>query len=40
MPTEEYVTVLLNADLKESTICLKLPFVVDINAAFVIDLNN
>ena len=33
MLTEECVTVLLNADLKESSICSRVPFAVDINAA-------
>ena len=39
MPTEECVTVSLNSDLKESSICSRVPFAVDINAAFVVDMN-
>jgi len=33
------VTALLNADLEESSICSRVPFVVDRNTAFVVDLN-
>ena len=38
MPTEECVTVLLS-NLQESAICSRVPFAVDTNAAFVVDLN-
>ena len=37
--TEEAATALLNSNLKEESICTQIPFSVEINAAFIVDLN-
>ena len=39
LTTQECVTVLLNSKLRDSSICSKVPFSVEINAVFVVDLN-
>ena len=39
LSTQEVIGVLLNAELQKSSICTKVPFSVEINAVFVIDLN-
>ena len=39
LTTQECVTVLLNSNLKEIFICSRVPFAVEINAAFIVDLN-
>ena len=37
--TQEAVHVLLNSELSESQICTRVPFSVEVNALFVVDLN-
>lgn len=39
LSTQECVTVLLNSDLKDCLICNTVPFAVEINSVFVLDLN-
>lgn len=39
LTTQEAVSVLLNSELRESSICTKVPFSVEVNAVFVVDLN-
>lgn len=39
LSTQEAITALLSCDLKESSICTRVPFSVEINAAFIVDLN-
>ena len=39
LTTQEAVSVLLNSELRESSICTKVPFSVKVNAVFVFDLN-
>lgn len=39
LTTEECVTILLNSELSNSLICGKVPFSVETNAVFVVDLN-
>ena len=39
LTTQEAVSVLLSSELQESSICTKVPFSVEINAVFIVDLN-
>ena len=39
LSTNEYGNVLLNANLQDSSICSRVPFAVEGNAAFIVDLN-
>ena len=39
LSTQECATVLLNSNLKDIFICSRVPFAVEINAAFIVDLN-
>ena len=39
LTTQEAMSVLLNSELEESLICTKVPFAVEVNAVFVVDLN-
>ena len=39
LTTQEAVSVLLNSELWESSICTKVPFSVEVNAVFVVDIN-
>ena len=39
LTTQECITVLLNSELSNSSICGKVPFSVETNAVFVVDLN-
>lgn len=37
--TQDAINILLSFDLQESSICTRVPFSVEVNAAFVVDLN-
>lgn len=37
--TQEVINVLLNSGLQENSICTRVPFSVEINSAFIVDLN-
>ena len=39
LSTKEYVNVLLNANLQDSSICSRVPFAIEGNAAFIVDLS-
>ena len=39
LTTQECVNVLLNANLQESSICSRVPFAIESDAAFIVDLN-
>ena len=39
LTTQEAISALLSSDLEESSICTRAPFSIEINAAFIVDLN-